>query len=139
MDNKNNYKLEYILILKINKGIELFQNNSYFETIENIIQNTITFKGFDKIIFNHYQINYNYLQFEIELTPTTTPTNFIKTLKSMIAKEWFKYHSDTKHLLNGSLWEKRSYLLTTIDKNNNSELMIKDYLNYNKKEDINDI
>lgn len=134
MESKN-YHLSYVLILSINKNKALFDNLVYKEAFEIIADKVSHYKGFDMITFEKISVHSNYIKVNLSLVPQVVPLNFLKTFKSMLAKEWFKLYPETRELLQSSLWENRKYLFVTVDPNNNSKQAIDNFINsLNSKE-----
>lgn len=134
MEDKN-YRLSYVLILSVNQNKTLFDNQEYKDSFKKITDKVINYSGFNMVTFEETSIYSNYVRVTLSLVPQVIPINFLKTFKSMLAKEWFKKYPETRELLRGSLWENRKYLFVTIDPDNNSEQLITEFIkSLNSKE-----
>lgn len=134
MEDKN-YRLSYVLILSVNRNKTLFDNQEYKDSFKKITDKVINYSGFNMVTFEETSIYSNYVRVTLSLVPQVIPINFLKTFKSMLAKEWFKKYPETRELLRGSLWENRKYLFVTIDPDNNSEQLITEFIkSLNSKE-----
>lgn len=91
--------------------------------------------GYDYIQILELGIDKNHVHFLIQSTPTHSPAELVKTIKSITARRIFAEHPEVKKSLwGGNLWSE-GYLVSTVGRNTCENVIAEYVRNQGEKED----
>ena len=123
------YKIHYHFVTPIKYRKSIFGN---VERCKSLIQITKEIEERYEIHFEQVGLDENHVHYLLSSSPKFSPSQLIRTIKSIIARELFKQHPDLKkELWGGELWSD-GYFVATVGEGGNRDVIF----NYVAKQGI---